>query len=361
MAQSRMRCVSGVVLIASFALCMALITGCVSADGGPQLDPNQAKEAKQLELYTAYKAKAEEVRRKIGVTTDLQTIARQLTEYLYSDAKSPYKWIVLEAASLRCNKVASDTLSSSAGRKENFERIFQAARHLGKTLDNETFCADQFGDNALYWLAQTINKNGERLETSSGWLRYTFHCDAVAVRTDHARENPGSKRFDKNVDARLTLSFEPQQDGYPRDIGKEDFLRYGKTGGERDRADRASWIPIPDSSIDVEMLATDVLKIKVKPGKEDWMWDVDIPGCTLDFWPGWGDNEDEFSYSSDKKVYPLSAWYGVHLVNVRLEGGPKQAFEDALARANAREPAIRARRKKEVSDADMFLETKGSD
>lgn len=47
-------------------------------------------------------------------------------------------------------------------------------------------------------------------------------------------------------------------------------------------------------------------------------------------------------------------------MNARLEGGPKQAFEDALARANAREPAIRARRKKEVSDADKFLEDKGN-
>ena len=360
MTKSRMRCLSAVALIASFTLHMALMTGCVSADGGPQLAQNQGETAKRLELYAAYKTKADEYRRKIEGTKDLQTVVTQLTQYLYSDAKSPYKGVVLEAASLRCNKVVSETLSSPAGRKENFERIFQSLRHLGKTLDDQTFCEGQFGDNALYWLAQTIYKNGKMLETSSDWLRYTFHCDAVAVRTDHASENPGAKRFDKNVDALLNLSFESEQDGYPRDIGAEGFLRYAKNGGERNIADRESWIPIPNSRIDVETCATDILTIKVKPGKEDWMWDVDIPGCKMDFWLGWGNNEDAFTYVSNKDVYPQVAWYGVHLLNVCLEGGPKQAFEDALAKANARGPAIRAEREKEVSDADNFLKTKGN-
>ena len=309
------------------------------------------------EMYTAYKTRAEEFRRKIEGTRDPQTIATQLTEYLNTDANSPYKWFVLEAAGLRCNKVVADILSSSEGRKENFDSIFQAARHLGKALDKKTFCEGQFGDNVLYWLAQTINKDGARLKTSSDWLRYTFHCDAVAVRTDHASNNHGSERFAQNVDAQLTLSFEPQQDGYPRDIGEEGLLRYAENGGERDIGESESWIPIPNSSIDVEMGAADVLKIRVQPGEENWKWDVAIPGCTMDFWPGWGNHESAFTYESKRDIYPQDAYYGVCLLNVRLEGGPKRAFDDALEKANARERGNRAKWEKEVSDADRFLKS----
>ena len=310
------------------------------------------------ELYTAYKTTAEENRRKIETADDLLHLASYLVTYLQRDAKSPYKGDVLEAARRVCNNAVSNTLSLQGDRKVRFNDIFQAARHLHKALDSIVFCEDMLGDNALYWLAPT--KRDAWPNDSSGWLRYTLHCDAVAVRTDHASNNHGSKTFAQNVDALLTLSFEPQQKRYPRDIGSKWLLRYEDRGGERDIGESESWIPIPNSSIDVEMAATDVLKVRVKPGEEDWNWNVDIPGCTMNFWPGWGNHESAFTYESKRDIYPQDAYYGVCLLNVRLEGGPKQAFENALTKANAREPEIRAKREKEVSDADKFLKTKGN-
>ena len=339
---------------------MSRILKTITNDTG--LDVSKIQEdifaAHKKELYTVYKTTAEEERRTIENADNLQLVASSLVKYLQQDAKSPYKGEVLEAARRRCSKIVSDTLSSSVGRKENFESIFQAARHLHRALGTKVFCEDMLGDNVLYWLAPT--KRDAWPDFSSRWLRYTFHCDAVAVRTDHASNNPGAERFAKNVDALLTLSFEPQQKGYPRNIGSKWLLRYEDRGGERDIGESESWIPIPNSSIDVEMAATDVLKVRVKPGEEDWIINVDIPGCTIDFWPGWGNHESAFTFESKSDIYPQDAYYGVHLLNVRLEGGPKQAFEEALTKVRAREPELKAKREKEVSDANNFLKTIGN-
>jgi hypothetical protein len=181
----------------------------------------------------------------------LQSIALELFDYISESNDSPYKWGVLEAAKNRCNGTVSGLLASSKDRRDGFDDVFQAARKLhglGSALCNE----GNFGDNALYWLNPT-NGNGVTFKYSSDWLRCRFHCAAVKVRTDHRTNNPESKPFTREVDANLVIYFDPPKAGYPKRIGG-DWLIKNKEG-------EGTWTFIPDSEIDVDMAATDILQV----------------------------------------------------------------------------------------------------
>ncbi len=290
------------------------------------------------------KGKAEEITKKImNGRNSLQSIALELFDYISESNDSPYKWGVLEAAKNRCNGTVSGLLASSKDRRDGFDDVFQAARKLhglGSALCNE----GNFGDNALYWLNPT-NGNGVTFKYSSDWLRCRFHCAAVKVRTDHRTNNPESKPFTREVDANLVIYFDPPKAGYPKRIGG-DWLIKNKEG-------EGTWTFIPDSEIDVDMAATDILQVSlVEETREDWTPDLPIPRISFNCWPGWRECTMRHEYRSDPKEYPNDAYYLVEFDGRQITGGPDEAFTRALEMADARADAQAKKRSEEESKAE---------
>ena len=279
---------------------------------------------------------------------DLQMVATELFNYLSEDAESPYKWIVLDAAQRRFNEAVESIRSSDDERRELFDQIFKATCKLSK-LDEKVSNEECLGDNALYWLEATItNENGVVYQYSTEWLCYDFKCDAVAVRTDHATNNPGSPAFKREVDANMTLSWQ----GNKRKVGGDWLIKntYGENG----------WTTISHSGVSCRMAAMDILRIDVNPGggEEDWTPDLPIPGFYCEFWPGWNDKERSYRYKSNTDVYPEDAFYRVMLDmgNPVIENGPYDVFIKALRMAKEREDALKAKRDEKVKAADAELE-----
>ena len=289
----------------------------------------------------------------------LQTCATELFKYLSDCGGSPYRWLVLEAARERFNEGVSNVINKDEGRREGFDDVFLASRKLHmlpKDLCNET----TLGDNALYWLNPT-NGNGITYSSSKEWLCYTFSCDGISVRTDHKANNPSSEEFKRNVDANLKLSFDPQQSGFPKDVGG-DWLIKNEDG-------EGAWTPVPNSAIGaIEMRATSIFEVTYKgggDGEEDWTPDLKIGWGVVRFWPSWDSLRwydgwwSGFIYDSDKKYYPNKAIFMISLVNPKVTGGPGEAFKRALEMVKENEPRIKVIREKEVNEANRKLKGNG--
>ena len=292
----------------------------------------------------AFKEEAEKyVMKVLDGDNDLQKVAVELFNYLSEHAKSPYKEMVLDAAQRRFNEAISTILKKEDNRVDLFEQIFHATRKL-RNLGEKDFNEACFGDNALFWLAATItNENGVAYQHSKEWLCYDFKCDAVAVRTDHATNNPNAPVFKRQVDANMILSWQ----GNKRKVGGNWLIK--NKSGEND------WTTIPDSHVRCQMAANDILRIDVGPGEENWKWDINIPPFHCEFSPGWNNNKQCFAYKSKADVYPHDALYWVMLYNVHIENGPYDVFSKALKMANDRKDAQKTKRDAIVKAADAEM------
>ena len=292
----------------------------------------------------AFKEEAEKyVMKVLDGDNDLQKVAVELFNYLSEHAKSPYKEMVLDAAQRRFNEAISTILKKEDNRVDLFEQIFHATRKL-RNLGEKDFNEACFGDNALFWLAATItNENGVAYQHSKEWLCYDFKCDAVAVRTDHATNNPNAPVFKRQVDANMILSWQ----GNKRKVGGNWLIK--NKSGEND------WTTIPDSHVRCQMAANDILRIDVGPGEENWKWDINIPPFHCEFSPGWNNNKQCFAYKSKADVYPHDALYWVMFYNVHIENGPYDVFSKALKMANDRKDAQKTKRDAIVKAADAEM------
>lgn len=285
--------------------------------------------------------------------SSLQEITSKFITYIQEHETSDYRWDVLDHAKKRFNNKVESLLAPVGKdiRKNDFGDVFEAARHLYNSLHGlDCWGEETFGDNALYWLAPT-NVTGSTYKTYQEWLQYEFRCEDVQVRTDHKTNNPGAEVFDKWVDAYIRINFEPENEKawFPRDVGGERLIK----GWHHEDG----WTTIGDSRIYVKMAATDVLWITVKKGEEDWKWDVPIEEHWLDFMPGWEDVKDghidrSFAYDSKKDIYPNKALYCVRLSNVKVSGGPYEAFTHALREAKKHEPEITKKRNEALRRAE---------
>lgn len=325
-------------------------------------DGKTGREIARLRLISG-RVKAFEVVNNIRQHDSAQLAANYLLNYITSPSrkKSPYRWYVFDVCKDKFNQRVQDVLSSPEKRKDGFNELFHAAKTLKKihtvlkTTGDDNLLEDTFGDCALFWLSQTLEDN---VKESDDWLCYYFSCKLILVRTDHSRNNPHSPSFVKHkVWVNLSLSFPTDKSTAPRLFKMEEQTFEFP---ENDNGNK-TWRIIPDSKIDERrMKATEVIRLTVCEGQEDDWWDdINFPKKYLEFWPGWGDRADEFTYKSKTDVYPNDVFFCARIDDdgISIEGGPKEAFEKASDKANARKDSIQKLRENELSAADKILKT----
>ena len=326
---------------------------------GTDLDVGMADQAINRLVLKGERIQANEVRNKITPYDSACLAANNLYEYITSPSgsKSPFRWYVFDACKEKFNQKVKDVLSLPDRRSDGFEDLFGAAKELKKIhgelqkVGKDDLLEETFGDCALFWLSRDLKDD---VRKSDAWLCYDFSCNRILVRTDHLRENPKKEPFfGHKVWATLNLSFPADKSTAVRELKmKENTVEFPK-----DQNGEPQWRQIEDSSIkERRMKAAEVIKLTVCEGQEDdWYVDVDFPRKSLEFWPGWGDYEDEFAYDSKKEVYPNKVYFCARLGGVRINGGPKKAFDKALASAKAREDSVRTLRNKELEPAEAKL------